>query len=66
MMTMPQMMANTSICIEGNFIKNRDQHAEKVNEAAQNIIDGNSGPIRGMTNLVIASIRNACFKVKNA
>ena len=44
-------------------IKNVEQLAEKLERAARNISVENEGPIRGMTNLVIDSIGNACYKV---
>ena len=45
------------------YIKNLDQLADKLERAARNISVENEGPIRGMTNLVIDSIGNACYKV---
>ena len=45
------------------YIKKLDQLAEKLETAARNISVQNEGPIRGMTNLVIGSIDNACYKV---
>ena len=44
------------------YIKNLDQIADKLERAARNISVENEGPIRGMTNLVIGSIGNACYK----
>ena len=45
------------------YIKKLDQLADKLERAARNISVENEGPIRGMTNLVIDSIGNACYKV---
>ena len=45
------------------YIKNVDQLAEKLERAARNLSVYNEGPIRGITNLVIDSIGNACYKV---
>ena len=45
------------------YIKNLDQLAEKLERAARNISVENEGANRGMTNLVIDSIGNGCYKV---
>ena len=46
-------------------VRNRGQLARKMEEAKQLILQRNSGPVRGNTNLVIESVGDVCFKVIN-
>ena len=46
-------------------IRNRGHLAGKMQEAKQLILQRNSSPIRGKTNLVIKSVGDVCFKVIN-